>query len=81
MTSVVNDSTTSVASGASVADITTKLGLVVLGIFLILAIERELVRAYAGDRISPAVRRLAVGSTPMLMILMAILAARFGDLL
>jgi hypothetical protein len=80
MTSLVTDSTKSAIDSGTVESLSASFGLVVVVLLVVVLLERELMRAYSGRRAAPAPRRLAVASVPLLLIVTAVFAARFGEL-
>jgi hypothetical protein len=80
MTSLVTESTKSVIDSGTLESLSTSFGVVVVVLLIVVLLEQELMRAFSGRRASPASRRLGIASIPLLLIVTAVFAARFGEL-
>ena len=79
MTSLVDASTRSVFDGGTVETLTTKFGLVVVLLTIVLLVERELLRAFSRDAAERA-ERLRFVVVPLLALTVIVIAARFASL-
>jgi len=80
MTSLVTESTKSAIDSGNLDSLSTSFGLVVVVLLLVILLEQELMRAFSGRRPSAAARSLGIASVPLLLIVTAVFAARFAEL-
>jgi len=80
MTAQLNDATRTVMDQGDVSSLTTTFGLIVVTLAALLLVERELLRAHAGDADASRARRLRFVALPLVLMSTAIIGARLASL-